>query len=113
MQEARAAFPGIIHSFGDLEPNLQIPDGESRAEFQERVCRTFDRLAEECRPGWRVLVVAHGGTMRMAMGRFYGQPCAEAMASQVDNASMTVAHYFPEARRWRLVRWNCPLAILD
>ena len=107
MPEIRAAYPGLIPGFTDLGADVQIPGGESRAEFQARVSRTLERIAAESRPGWRVLVVTHGGALRMAIVRFYGRPGPGVVAPRVDNASMTTAHYFPASGRWRLVSWNC------
>jgi broad specificity phosphatase PhoE len=109
MTEIRATYPDLIQGFCDLGADVQIPGGESRAEFQRRINDTFDRIAAACHPGGRVLVVAHGGTLRMAICRFYGLPRDDVFAPQVDNASMTAARFYPEQRCWRLVSWNCPL----
>ena len=50
----------------------QCPNGESRALFCERTCAAFARLLDEsaARGEERVVIVAHGGTLRAVMERF-------------------------------------------
>ncbi len=50
----------------------RCPGGESRAEFSERVCAAFDRLADAAvRAGENTLVIAaHGGTQMAVLERY-------------------------------------------
>ena len=55
----------------DGDCTAQCPNGESRASFCERTCRAFDALLAECaaRGEDRLVIVAHGGTLRAVMER--------------------------------------------
>ena len=48
------------------------PNGESKAVFCKRVCRAFEKLADEAlaRGDERLVIVAHGGTQMAALSRF-------------------------------------------
>lgn len=55
------------------------PNGEELAAFHERVVRGWDRWSEQLRDE-RVLVVAHGGVIRMILARVLGMARGQAMA---------------------------------
>lgn len=61
----------------------RAPGGESRAEFSERVCRTFASLVDRSlTDGSELLVIlAHGGTQMAALERF-GRPARDYWAWQ-------------------------------
>lgn len=75
----------------------RCPQGESRAEFADRVCAAFAQLVEQTLEAGddRLVIVAHGGTQMAALERFarparhYGDWCA-------GNAS----GYLLDAARW-------------
>ena len=50
----------------------QIPDGEAKAGFCERVCGTFAALADRAAESGeeRLVIVAHGGTQMAVMERY-------------------------------------------
>lgn len=50
----------------------KCPNGESRKEFSERVCNSFERIIGEClkRDEKQVIFVVHGGTIMAVMERF-------------------------------------------
>ncbi len=48
----------------------KIPEGESREEFDERVCAAFVRIVEKCRHSDKIALVVHGGTIMSIMGAF-------------------------------------------
>ena len=105
--EFRAAFSSFQRTICDVNGDVQIPGGESRGEFMARVGRTLSRLAARHRAGERILLVTHGGAIRMALGVVYGPPAPNALAPEVANAGVTVMDYYPAEGKWRLVSWNC------
>ncbi|MET3809383.1 histidine phosphatase family protein [Arthrobacter sp. UYEF3] len=82
---------------------LRIPGGfrgaESDDEAAHRGLAALDALAEEF-SGRRVLVVAHGTLIRLALGRALGQ----ALPS-IDNAALNLAHHHP-VDGWQLEYLN-------
>ena len=48
------------------------PDGETKASFSERICRTFAQLVDKALAAGeqRLVILAHGGTQMAAMERF-------------------------------------------
>ncbi|ACO79459.1 alpha-ribazole-5-phosphate phosphatase protein [Azotobacter vinelandii CA] len=49
------------------------PDGEPLADFEARVLRAVERLRRDC-AGRRLLLVTHGGVMRLLLARARGLP---------------------------------------
>ncbi len=60
--EIEERFPGAEHH-----------DGETREEHLERVVATVDRIAR-AHPGERVLIVSHGGSLRVLRRHAIGEP---------------------------------------
>ena len=48
------------------------PDGERKADFSDRICRTFAQLVDKALAAGeqRLVILAHGGTQMAAMERF-------------------------------------------
>ena len=81
-----AAFD-VINQFYD-EPYTLPPGGESVAELHDRVHRTLRRLAA-ARPGAELIVVAHGGPVRVATAATLPPPGTPMPRATVGNASIT------------------------
>ncbi|HEY2279173.1 MAG TPA: histidine phosphatase family protein [Streptosporangiaceae bacterium] len=81
-----AAFD-VINQFYD-EPYTLPPGGESVAELHDRVHRTLRRLAA-ARPGAELIVVTHGGPVRVAMAATLPSPGMPMARAAVGNASIT------------------------
>lgn len=60
------------------------PDGEPVAAFETRVLGAVERLRRDC-AGRRLLLVTHGGVMRLLLARARGLPCRALL-------QVTVAH---------------------
>lgn len=67
-----AAYQAWVDSYC----TTQCPGGESRAQFQDRVCAALAQLvcAAQARGEERIIIVAHGGTMMAALDRFIDDP---------------------------------------
>jgi probable phosphoglycerate mutase len=81
-----AAFD-VINQFYD-EPYTLPPGGESVADMYDRVHRTLRRLAA-ARPGAELIVVTHGGPVRVAMAASLPPPGTPLPRNPIGNASIT------------------------
>ena len=89
------AYQAWIDSGGELP----FPGGESRAEFQERCCRSFAALLPALRargPAARVAFVVHGGTIMALLSRF-GLPRRGYFDWQVKNGAQIVCELETDA----------------
>lgn len=64
------------------------PGGESFADFRERVAQAWESLLADG-VGQHLLVVAHGGTIRMVLGRVLGMPLEHLFRVEIPHASVT------------------------
>jgi probable phosphoglycerate mutase len=81
-----AAFD-VINQFYD-EPYTLPPGGESVAQMYDRVHRTLRRLAA-ARPGAELIVVTHGGPVRVAVAGSLPPPGTPLPRNPVANASIS------------------------
>jgi 2,3-bisphosphoglycerate-dependent phosphoglycerate mutase len=81
-----AAFD-VINQFYD-EPYTLPPGGESVAQMYDRVHRTLRRLAA-ARPGAELIVVTHGGPVRVATAANLPPPGTPLPRNSVGNASIS------------------------
>ena len=79
---------GAWHRFWVAPAKVAPPGGESFAEVVERVRRGVARLSER-HAGRDIVAVAHGGTIRAAVGLALGLEPDKALAISVDNCSLT------------------------
>lgn len=84
--------------------NNRPPGAEPLADFGDRVGRAFERLLQTY-AGERVLVVAHAGVIRAAVGHVLESPPACWYRSDVANAAVTRFERDPEATRLVFHNW--------
>ena len=99
-----ASRPAGSHWFADIgEP---APGGESFMDLYNRVCAAIYRITVE-NAGRDVIAVAHGGTIKAAIGLALGQP-DKGLAFDIDNCSVTrLDRYVNESvSTWRLPMVN-------
>lgn len=77
------------------------PGGETQEELAERLDRVVDRFREQ--PA-RVLVFAHGHTLRALTARWLGLTVAEGRLFRLDTATVSVLGY--ERETPVILRWN-------
>jgi broad specificity phosphatase PhoE len=105
----RAAFiasrPIGSHWFADIDE--PAPGGESFMDLYNRVRGAIERISAE-HAGKDVIAVAHGGTIKAAIGLALGNQPELGLAFDIDNCSVTRLDHFASAGqgRWRLPMVN-------
>jgi alpha-ribazole phosphatase len=105
----RAAFlasrPAGSHWFAAIDE--PAPGGESFMDLYNRTCGAIDRINLE-QAGKDVIAVAHGGTIKAAVGLALGGLPERGLAFDIDNCSVTRLDHFATADRgiWRLPMVN-------
>jgi len=83
--------------------DLQIPGGESRSVFYQRVADCLDELALRF-PGKRILLVSHGGTIRSMFHHIAGPVPASSRLPLTSNTGVSSFRY--DNGCWQLTSWN-------
>lgn len=81
------------HLFWLAPANTRAPGGESFADLMQRTSEVVDRLTG-AHSGRDIVAVAHGGTIRAAIGHALGLDPEAALSCQVDNCSITRLDHF-------------------
>ena len=83
------------------------PGGESFMDLYNRVCGAIERINAE-QAGRDVIAVAHGGTIRAAVGLALGGQPEKGLAFDIDNCSVTRLDHLSSANYagWRLPMVN-------
>jgi alpha-ribazole phosphatase len=83
------------------------PGGESFMDLYNRVCAAIERISAE-QAGRDIIAVAHGGTIRAAIGLALGGQPEKGLAFDIDNCSVTRLDHLSSANYtgWRLPMVN-------
>ncbi len=107
-REARLAFAEVYQRWirGDLEPRL--PGGESAAEVRARFLPVATRLWRRHldRPDGVVVLVSHGGAIRMAAGGMLGGTVDTRYVPNTGRVELAPTPELPTG--WRLAHWDTP-----
>jgi alpha-ribazole phosphatase len=100
-----ASLPAGTHWFSGLDE--PAPGGESFMDLYVRTCRAIDRINAE-QAGKDVIAVAHGGTIKAAVGLALGGQPDKGLTFDIDNCSVTRLDHYASAGRtvWRLPMVN-------
>ncbi len=96
------------HRFWFTSVDHRPPGGESYIDLTQRVTAVIDRLSRT-HSGRDIIAVAHGGTIRSALGYALGLQPANCHGFQIDNLSVTRIDHEPGPgpdRQWRIVYTN-------
>ena len=101
--EIKARFPedGELHASGD--PHFAPDGGESWADTFARACQTLRGIARR-HDGQKVLAVAHGGVLGMALRDALGMNLLPPPRFQLPNTALNVFHY--KDHNWVLRTWG-------
>lgn len=106
--EVRASYPDLVGQRRADVVTFIPPGGESLGQTHARVLDFLHSVAE-AHPAEAVLVVTHGGPLRMFVAGVLGMPLAGALRLRVDNCSLTVCEGFPRAPTIRTLNDTCHL----
>jgi alpha-ribazole phosphatase len=100
-----ASLPAGIQWFSGLDE--PAPGGESFMDLYNRTCRSIDRINAE-QAGKDVIAVAHGGTIKAAVGLALGGLPDKGLTFDIDNCSVTRLDHYASAEKsiWRLPMVN-------
>jgi alpha-ribazole phosphatase len=100
-----ASLPVGSHWFADIDE--PAPGGESFMDLFNRVRGTIERITAD-HAGKDVIAVAHGGTIKAALGLALGNQPDKGLAFDIDNCSVTRLDHFASPVRsvWRLPMVN-------
>ena len=87
-EELRQSRGGAFHRFWHAPAHLRVPGGESFVEMMARVDRAILGLIDKHR-GRDIIAVAHGGTIRSALGMALGLEPERCLAFTMENCSLT------------------------
>ena len=104
-----AASDGERYRAWRTTPGYGPPGGEPIPEATERVRALLADVATS--ETWPVLLISHGGTLRILARLLLDLSAERAEAVDIDNASVSSA-VRDDAARWRLERWNDELHLL-
>ncbi len=96
-------YPDVFSSVREVDPDFQVPGGETRREFHDRVKGAFEALAHE-NPGKRLAVVSHGGVLAMLYRVIHGIPIALPRPIPIRNASYNALAY--DRGLWTVEAWS-------
>ena len=101
-------FPEYALQQRGPEAAHETPDsGESLVEVRERVIEGWERLLAESEPVETVLIVAHGGPIRLILGYLKDFDIAEAILDQPQsNCAINEVNYDTETGETTIVREN-------
>jgi probable phosphoglycerate mutase len=101
--ELHERFPDAFgRHLQDSDPDLRIPQAETRREFYARIAGAFEDLAGE-QPGRRVLVVCHGGVLAALFRHVHGIPAGEPKGIDIPNAAYNSVVRAPSG--WLIEAW--------
>jgi alpha-ribazole phosphatase len=100
-----ASLPAGSHWFADIDE--PAPGGESFMDLYRRVSAAIERITIE-QGGKDVIAVAHGGTIKAAVGLALGGQPEKGLAFDIDNCSVTRLDHIAGGGRsvWRLPMVN-------
>ncbi|MBQ4479468.1 MAG: histidine phosphatase family protein [Victivallales bacterium] len=106
-EECLQRYPEVWQGVCQSSVNVLIPGGESRLELLKRVHDCLEELVA-CHPdtGRRILLVTHGGPLRMILRMIVGELRDGNHDGAIDNGSISRFNYYPATKSWQLVAWN-------
>ncbi len=94
--EVRARYPELVLARRRDPLGFVPPRGESLGAMHERVRRAVVSIAER-HPSETVLIVTHGGPLRMLVVGLLGMPAENFPRLRLDNCGLTICKSFPKS----------------
>jgi alpha-ribazole phosphatase len=93
--DIKRRYPEIADFFTGNIPLLKFPGGESVVQFKKRIDRFLERL-KDLGSDQTILIVAHGGPIRLIICSLLGIGLKHWRQIQLDNASLSIVTIYPE-----------------
>jgi alpha-ribazole phosphatase len=109
-EELHQSRGGAFHRFWHGPAHQRVPGGESFADLMARVAWAILGLVEQHR-GHDIIAVAHGGTIRAALGLALGLDPERCLAFTMENCSLTRIDHIDGpgmGHNWRVITVNRP-----
>ncbi len=109
-EELRHQRGGAFHRFWHAPAAQRVPGGESFVDMMARVARAIHIILDRHR-GRDIIAVAHGGTIRSALGLALGLAPEACLAFTMENCSVTRIEHIDGpgmGHGWRVVTVNRP-----
>ena len=94
-EEIQRLYPDVAELCLEWNLQLEFPDGESFDEFKQRVSKFLDRLKQHT-PEQTILIVAHGGPLRLMVCHLLGIELWHWRQIHIDLASLSIVDTYPE-----------------
>ncbi|MBR6471028.1 MAG: histidine phosphatase family protein [Victivallales bacterium] len=104
--ECAERYPEIWQEVCQSSANVEIPNGESRSALFKRVQDCLGELVTRHQAGQRVLLVTHGGPLRMILRMIVGELRRGNSDGVVENGAICRFQYHLATQGWQLVSWN-------
>ncbi|MBR2426048.1 MAG: histidine phosphatase family protein [Lentisphaeria bacterium] len=98
-------YPDMMCAFRNEHCSPDIPGGEKRSEFQQRITDIFRTLAER-HPGETVLICTHGGALQRIFRMVTGLLDINNVLPASTNTSVSEIQYLHDKHKWQLLCWN-------
>jgi broad specificity phosphatase PhoE len=102
-RDVRRDHPGAFRAWFD-DPESPIPGGESMGAALRRAAPALDASIAAAPADGALVVVAHGGILRLLAAHLLGMPIAHARRFALDNGSISVFEPFLDG--WMMKLWN-------
>ncbi len=101
--EIKTTYPETWAAYHAGDPDMQMPDGESTRQLQQRSVECLEAIARQ-NPGEQIVVVTHGGVINSLLRHTLGIPLGQPKRFESQNASLNIFRF--EADRWFLETWG-------
>ena len=88
-EEISRLYPEVAESLTNFSLRLKFPGGEGFEGFTERTSKFLDRLKKHT-PSQTVLIVSHGGSLRVLICHLLGIDLGHWQQFRLDNASLSI-----------------------
>ena len=105
-EECAVRYPEVWEAVCTPSVNAEVPDGESRLALYGRIRDFLYELVAKHQAGDRILLVTHGGVMRMLLRLVVGELRTGNSDGAVANGSIARFNYYPATQSWQLIAWN-------
>lgn len=96
-EEIRERFPDVSSRWWSRPVHTRLPSGETLAEVAERVMGAIGEITRR-HPGEKVIVAAHGGTIRVIVAAYLAMDLNEYWRLRQDNTALSIVDVFDDGR---------------